>query len=481
MSGPGQAPRSGEAAGSVGRRAVRGSLWLFLVNLLSKGSQMAVTLVLAAFLTEEGLGLVALAVALVNIGQVVQSMGVYDVVSRTDRDPRRVAGTLLVLSAGTGVVLALALVLAADGIAHALDAPSVAPLVRLAAVSLPFSAVAGVQMGLLHRDLDFRRRLLPDAGGAVLGAVVAVVLAVTGAGPYSLVVGLLCTAVAQPVLGVVVGVRVRPVWDAGAAGEATRWIAVVGPGALVAVLLINVDYLAIARVHGPEAVGVYSLAYRIAWVPYILVAVVLGGVVLPLCAKLIRAGEGLSAVVGRFTSAVLVVTGGLYAVTAALADRVVVFGARWAEAAVPLTLLCLYGLGISLLHLWYQVLKAAGHARRYLALEVSHLALLTGGLVVFTRHGVVAVALVQVAAAWLVVPCTWWALARRGIGPPLASVARGVAGVVAAAGCCAAVAFGVGDVFGPPGSVVAALGEGVVLAVVCVVVVLGANREVVRR
>jgi PST family polysaccharide transporter len=466
---------------AVGQRAVRGSLWLFLVNLVGKGTQMGVTLVLAAFLTSKGLGLVALAVALVNIGQVVQSMGVYDVVSRTDRDPRRVAGTLLVLSAGVGVVLALGLVLAADGIARALDAPDVAPMVRLAALSLPFSAVAGVQMGLLHRDLDFRRRLLPDAGGAVLGAIVTVVLAVVGAGPYALVIGLLCTAVAQPVLGVVVGVRVRPVWDAGAAAEALRWIAVVGPGALVAVLLINVDYLAIARVHGPEAVGVYSLAYRIAWVPYILVAVVLGGVVLPLCARMIRDGQELSEVVGRFTVAVLAVTGGLYAVTAALADRVVVFGARWSEAAAPLALLCLYGLGISLLHVWYQVLKAAGHARRYLALEATHLVLLVGGLLAFTRHGVVAVALVQLTAAWVVVPCTWRALTRRGLGPPLTSLAKGAAGVVLAAGCCAAVASLLGDVFGPPGSVVGVLAEGAVLAVVCGVVVLAANREVVRR
>ncbi|TQM79097.1 PST family polysaccharide transporter [Saccharothrix saharensis] len=474
-------PRHGPDVTPVGRRAVRGSLWLFLVNLVGKGSQMAVTLVLAAFLTEEGLGLVALAVALVNIGQVIQSMGVYDVVSRTGRDPRRMAGTLLVLSAGTGAVLAAGLVLAADGVAHALDAPSAAPLLRLAAVSLPFSAVAGVQMGLLHRDLDFRRRLLPDAGGAVLGAAVTIALAVAGAGPHSLVIGLLCTAVAQPVLGVVVGVRVRPAWDADAAAEAVRWIALVGPGALVAVLLINLDYLAIARVHGPEAVGVYSLAYRIAWVPYILVAVVIGGVVLPLCAKLVRDGEPLSEVVGRATAAVLAVTGGLYAVTAAVADRVVVFGARWSDAAVPLALLCLYGLGIGLLHVWYQVLKAAGHARRYLALEVTHLVLLVGGLLLATRHGVVAVAVVQVAAAWLLVPCTWWALARRGIGPPLPALARGGVGVVAAAGCCAAVSSSVGDVFGPPGSVVAALGEGVVLAVVCGVVVLVANREVVRR
>ncbi|MDU0290952.1 oligosaccharide flippase family protein [Saccharothrix longispora] len=464
----------------TGHVAVRGSLWLFLVNLVGKGSQMAVTLVLAAFLTSEGLGLVALAVALVNIGQVVQSMGVYDVVSRTGLDPRRVAGTLLVLSAGTGLVLAVGLVLAADAVADVLDAP-VAPLVRPAALSLPFSAVAGVQMGLLHRELDFRRRLLPDAGSAVLGAAVTIALAAAGAGPHSLVVGLLCTAVAQPVLGVVVGVRVRPLWDAAAAREALAWIAVVGPGALVAVLLINLDYLAVARVLGAEAVGVYSLAYRIAWVPYILVAVVLGGVLLPLCARYLREGRDLSEVVGRFTLAVLVLTGGLYVVTAVLADRVVVFGDRWSGAALPLALLCLYGLGIGLLHVWYQVLKAAGHARRYLALEVTHLGVLVTGLVLFTRYGVVAVALVQAVSAWALVPVTWRALARRGLAPPTRSVLRGAAGVLAAAGCCAVVALAAGDVFGPPGSVPGVLVEGVLLVAVCGAVVVLTNREVLRR
>ncbi|WP_033427294.1 oligosaccharide flippase family protein [Saccharothrix syringae] len=460
--------------------AVRGSLWLFLVNVVSKGSQAVVTLVLAALLTSEALGLVALAVALVNIGQVVQSMGVYDVVSRTAGDPRRVAGTLLVLSAGAGLVPALGLVAAAGPVAAALGAPGAAPLVRLAALSLPFSAVAGVQMGLVHRDLDFRRRLLPDAGGAVLGAAVTVGLAVAGAGPYSLVLGLLCAAVAAPLLAVLVGVRVRPGWDAAAAGEALRWIAVVGPGALVAVLLVNVDYLAVARVLGTEAVGVYSLAYRIAWVPYIMVAVVLGGVVLPLCARMLREGRGLSDVVGRFTVAVLALTGGLYAVVALSADRVVVFGARWAGAAVPLVLLCAYGLGISLLHVWYQVLKAAGHARRYLLLETTHLVVLVLGLFVGTRFGLVVVASVHAVTAWVLVPVTWRALARHGLAPPLRSLGRGVVGLVVAVGCAAVVVRSVGGVFGPRGSVAGAVVQGVVLAVVCGLVLVGAHRGLVR-
>jgi O-antigen/teichoic acid export membrane protein len=456
-------------------RAVRGSLWLFGVNLVSKGSQMAVTLVLAAFLTEEGLGLVALTVSLVNIGQVVQSMGVYDVISRTDRDPRRVAGTLLTLSVGAGAVLAAALVALADPVAAALGSPGAAPLIRLAALSLPFTAAGGVQMGLMHRDLDFRRRLLPDAGGALLGAAVTVVLAVRGAGPYALVIGLVCTAVAQPLLA---STRVRPGWDRDAAGEAVRWIAVVGPGALVAVLLVNVDYLAVARVLGAGAVGVYSLAYRIAWVPYILIAVVLGGVVLPLVAGLIREGRRHEAPeqVARFTHAVLVVTGGLYVVTALLADRVVVLGQRWAPAAGPLAVLCCYGLGISLLHTWYQALKAAGHARAYLALEVAHLAVLVVGLVVATPHGVLAVAVAQAVAAWLLVPVAWRVLDRHALAPPPARLVRMALGVAVAAACPVALGF----LFRPPDSLAGAFTEGVVLVLGYCGAALLANRDAMR-
>jgi O-antigen/teichoic acid export membrane protein len=448
----------------IGGLVVRGSLWLGAVNLVSKSSQMVVTLLLAALLTEGELGLVALAVALVNLGQVVQSIGVYDVISRTEHDPRRMAGTVLTMSVGVGALLAVVLLLAAGPITALLGAPDAEPLVRLAAVSLPFSAAGGVQMGLMHRDLDFRRRMLPDAGSAVLGAVVTVVLALRGFGPTALVVGLLCTAVAQPVLGALAGGGVRPGWHPDVAAEALRWISVVGPAAVVAALVVNVDYLAIGHVLGPDAVGVYSLAYRIAWVPYIMVAVVLGAVAFPLCAKLVRAGRGaeLAAVTGRFTRAVLVVTGGLYLAVAVLADRVVVLGGRWASAALPLALLCGYGLGISVLHIWYQAVKATGHAVLYLKLETTHLVLIGTALVLATGHGVAAVAGAQLAVVWAVVLLTWWHLRRLGVAPAVGGMAARVA-AAALIGAVPTVLLDRLGAFGPADSPVGAPAEGVVL------------------
>jgi O-antigen/teichoic acid export membrane protein len=469
--------------GRLGSEAVHGSLWLGLVNLVSKGSQMAVTLVLAAALTEGELGLVALAVSLVNIGQVIQSMGVYDVISRTEREPGRMAGTVLTMSVGTATAIALGVILAAVPIATLLGAPSAAPLVRLAALSLPFSAAGGVQLGLLHRELDFRRRMLPDAGSAVLGAAVTVVLALSGVGRYSLAIGLLCTAVAQPVLGLVAGVRITPCWDRRAAAEAARWIVVVGPPAVVANLLVNVDYPTVGHVLGPAAVGVYSLAYRIAWVPYIMVAIVLGAVAFPVYTRLIRTGrrDELPAAVGRFTRAALAVTGGLYLISAVLSDRVVLLGQRWASAAAVLVLLCAYGLGISLLQTWYQAIKAAGQARLYLALEVGHLVALVVALAVLTRHGLPAVATAQVMAAWLLVPCAWWAMARLGVAPPKSELTRMATGTLLAGVSCAVptLLLDRAGFFGPPNSLPGAVAEGTVLLLGYIAATLLAHRRAI--
>lgn len=416
--------------------AVRGSLWLFAVNLVSKSSQIVVTLALALFLTEADLGAVALVVSIVNIGQVVQAMGVYDIVSRTAGDPLRTAGTVLTMSIAAGVTLTAILIATADPIATALGAPEAAGMLRLAALTLPFTAAGGVQMALMHRNLDFRRRMLPDAGGMLIGAVVTVTLAANGTGPTALVLGLLCTAIAQPVLAAVAGARIRPVWDRDAATEATKWLAVVGPGALIAVLLINVDYLAIGHVLGPEAVGGYSLAFRIAWVPYIMIAVVLGGVLFPICAELVRNGQSsqLSTTLQRFTIATLVITGGLYVVTALSAHGIVVLGEQWSNAAQILVLLCGYGFGLSLLHVWYQVIRAAGHARQYLALEATHLVALLTALAFTTELGPQAVALTQLAVVWLLVPVTWLVLARNGLAFPLPF--RATTSVIGAALAC---------------------------------------------
>ncbi len=470
-----------DAGGGLGVRAARGSLWLGLVNLLSKGSQVVVTVVLAGFLTEGELGLVTIAVSLVAVGQVIQSMGVYDVVSRTRRDPDVVAGTLMTISVGIGAVLALGAILARNPVATALGAPAAAPLVVIAAISLPFTAAGGVQMGLMHRHLDFRRRMLPDVGSAVIATVTTIVLAALGGGAESLAIGLLSGAVLMPLLGVVAGVRVRPRWDRDAAIETLTWTRVVGPGAVVAVLLINIDYAAVSRVLGPDAVGVYSLAFRIAWAPYLTIAMVLGAVSFPVYARLRRDGRDLRDAATRFLRAVLVLAGGPYLLGALAADRVVILDPRWAPAAGVLVVLCGYGLGFSVQYMLQEIVRAVDRPGAYLTLQLAHLVLLLAGLVVLTRYGVVAAAWAQLAAVWLVVPATLWVLHRAGGLPHPGPVVRSVAGIAAAGVVGLVVEWGLQHL-GPiaaPASVLGLVVTTVVLLACYLGVIVLTNRDLI--
>jgi PST family polysaccharide transporter len=94
-------------ADKVSERARTGALWLGFVNIATKGSQMVVTLALATMFTEGEMGLVALTLSLANTAMIVQSMGVNNVITHTERDEHVMAGTALTMSLVPTTVLTL--------------------------------------------------------------------------------------------------------------------------------------------------------------------------------------------------------------------------------------------------------------------------------------------------------------------------------------------------------------------------------------
>lgn len=458
------------ATDELSDRARTGALWFGFVNAATKASQMVVTLALATIFTESELGVVALTVSLVNTAVIVQSMGVNNVITRTERDENVMAGTVLTMALVPTVILTLVGVICSSQIARAFDAPAAAPLIATVAIGLPFWAVGWFQVALMNRRLDFRRRLLPDVGSAVGGAVVTIILAIRGVGPMAAAIGFLVLAVLQPLFGLLVGVRVRPRWDRAAAGEALHWIAHVGLGAIAYTVMININFPIVSRILGPEALGPFSLAFRVALLPYILAAVVLTVVAFPLYSRLIREGgrnEFIHAC-ARFTHVLLLVVGGMYVILVLLSDHLVLLGQRWAPAVPALMVLCAYGLGLSLLALWYQAIIVSGRLRQYLCFEIGHLVLLVVLLLISTKFGTTAAAVAQTAAVWTVLTAAWIALHQNRICPPLRDIARALWGFLVPAMACVGLVV-VGRWFGldpQPGSLLGTVWE-LLIVVVC--------------
>ncbi|WP_193612676.1 oligosaccharide flippase family protein [Nocardioides lijunqiniae] len=387
---------SGEAA-----RTARGALWLATNGVVVKGSQTIVLLTLAAMLAPSSLGLVALGTLVANVSLVVTSLGTASALVYWRGDVMRAARTAVTVGAAMGAVLAGMLWLAAPWLATALKAEDGgAAVIRGLTVTLPFVAVAAVTNELLRRRLEFLRRIIPDTVSSMVGAVVAIGLVTQGSGVMALVVGQVVQAVLTLALSWVVHPPVLPGWNT---EDARGLLSYGGPYAganLLELVQLNVDYLIVARVLGAVALGQYSLGFRLAFMPYLMIVVVTTGAAFPYLCRM--RGQDL----GRAATVVMTVTLTLIAPLcvglAVFSDHLVLLGDKWSPGVPVVGWLALYAALLSVGQLVQTSLNAAGRPGVSMMLRLTHLLLLLGTLLSVAHRGITAVAVGQVAAATVV-------------------------------------------------------------------------------
>ena len=401
----------GSAGGSEASRTARGALWLATNSLVVKGSQTVVLLTLAAMLAPSALGLVALGTLVANVSIVLSSMGTASALVYWRGDVMRAARTAATIGLLMGLLMASALWWAAPALASSLRADDGgANVIRGLTVTLPFLALAAVTNELLRRELRFLRRIIPDSVGSLVGAVVAIALVAEGSGVMGLVIGQIVQGVLTLVLCWVVHPPVLPGWNR---EDARGLLSYGGPYAganLLELVQLNVDYLIVARVLGSMLLGQYSLAFRLAYMPYLLIVVVSAGAAFPYLCR--RRGAQL----GR--SATVVMTGALTLVAPVclglllFAGDLTLLGDKWSPGVPVVAWLAGYAVLLSVGQLVHTSFNAAGRPGVTMTLRLLHLVLLSGTLILVARHGVVVVAAAQVAVAAVVAGASLL-LARR--------------------------------------------------------------------
>jgi O-antigen/teichoic acid export membrane protein len=390
---PEPAPPSVEAA-----RTARGALWLATNGIVVKTSQTVVLLALAAMLAPEALGVVALGTLVANVSAVVTSLGTASALVYWRGDVHRAARTAVTVGVGMGAGIAALLWVAAPWLASAFHAgDGGAAVIRGLTVTLPFLAVAAVTNELLRRRLEFVRRIIPDTVSSVVGAAVAIVLVTQGHGVMALVVGQIVQAILTMVLAWVVHPPVLPGWNL---EDARGLLSYGGPYAganLLELVQLNIDYLIVSRVLGGEALGQYSLAFRLAFMPYLMVVVVMSGAAFPYLCR--QRGTDLGRAAVTVMTASLTLVAPICLGLALFADDLVLLGDKWEPGVPVVAWLALYAALLSVGQLVQTSLNAAGRPAASMALRLCHLVLLLGVLLLVARHGIAAVAIGQVAAA----------------------------------------------------------------------------------
>jgi O-antigen/teichoic acid export membrane protein len=419
----------------------KGAGWLGLGAGVVKSSQTLVLLILAALLEPSAMGILAIGALVLNVTSAITDLGSSTALVYWRGDAERAARSALTVALGFSLLLTGAAWAVAPWMSEVLNTGEVGvEVIRGLMLCLPFLSVAGISQELLRRDLAFKRRVLPDIVSALAGATVSVVLATSGHGVHSLVVGQLVQAVLVMILCWVMRPAVVPGWRRSDVAGLVAYGGHLAGANIVQLLMLNVDYVIVAHQLGSSALGVYSMAFRLAYMPFLLVGMVVAGAAFALLCRM--EGPAVGRAVGKVGVALALVAVPLHVGMFLLAPQLELLGHKW-DAGVPaLRWLALYGLVLSALHLVVTALNAVSRTRDGLLLNLLHLVLLTGMLLVAAQRSVELVAVAQVLAVTAVLAVAVPLLRRRVEGLSAATVLPALGPVAVGAVLMTVVAVG---------------------------------------
>jgi lipopolysaccharide exporter len=422
-------------------------------------------IVLARLLAPDAFGFVAIAMLAIGIVARVTDLGMIPALVQRGRATTAefdAAWTVGLLRAAT---IALVLTAFAGPVAAMFGEAEAAPVVRALAWRPVIEATASIGIVRLTQELRFRRLAMIALPAALVDFGVAIATA-RALGVWALVAGSLAGSATTLLLSYALAPHaprlslrfeaIRPLIHFG------RWVLATG---LVALAGSTLTQLAVSRLEGAAALGLYFLAWRVAFMPIDAVSAVVSAVAFPMFARLRDDTRETAATFRSLLTGEAVTLLPAYALVFALAPALeVALGGRWQGTSPVIRILSVAAVTGILGELVGPLLLWRGRADRSFRLELVQTGVLLLVLYPLVAHlGARGAALAWLAGnfAALVVTIGWLrSLVPGGLAVP--------AGPMLAAACAAAAsagaALGGSQAFEPLAGVVAGAASGVAAA-----------------
>jgi O-antigen/teichoic acid export membrane protein len=374
-------------------RILRGSSWIAVSyggrNVLSLLSM----LVLVRLLEPSAFGLLALASTVILVIEYLQESGLSSAVVQRRENVREAAGSALIFAPLAGGLLYAVAFVAAPSVAQWFDAPQLKDVLRVLSLVLVLRGFGIVPNAILERELRFKDRTKSELSAALAQVSVALSLAFSGAGVWSLVGGqLAASAVSTTIVWFLIPWRPSPrAADWTVLREMFRYGRFVTGTNIVNLLNNTLDTIVVGRFLNPAALGFYAVAYRLSDMPNAVIGYVLGRVMFPVYSLLQQD-------FARFRRTYLqnLQRNALFALPTSVALIVAtepivlaLLGAKWLPAVTPLRILAVVGLVTTFVAPSGEVFRGAGKPHLGFIFAVPHaLLFLPALLLLVPRFGI---------------------------------------------------------------------------------------------
>lgn len=402
----------------IGRRTVRGGVFLFTAQGVKVAAQFGAVIVLTRLLPPAAFGLVAMTAALNAILEPLKELGLSSATIQKPDITHAQVSTLFWINAAVGAFIALTLILAAPAIAAFYHQPDLIPVTRWLALGFFIGGLGAQHWALLRRQMRLGQVAIMESSSEVFGFAVAILLALSGAGYWALVAQRLVSSLLVSGGGWAL-CRWRPGLPSRTSGlrDLFNFGAAVSITTLLGTIARNLDQVLIGWLWGPAALGLYERASKLLAVPLNNICIPFYSVGMPMLSRLTHDETRYRRAYGELLEKLVMVTMPTAAIVAVTADWItaVLFGPRWAAAAPVVAwfgLAVAYYPAILAVTLLYLSQNRPGEVLRATTVDVSlALAAILAGLPFGTTT---VAAVLAVTGVFVRLPVSFWLSTRRG-------------------------------------------------------------------
>jgi O-antigen/teichoic acid export membrane protein len=321
--------------------------WTTLAQVGRQGVQFIISIILTRLLTPEDFGLMGMIVVFTGFIGLFSELGFGAALIQRDQVEEQHYSSIFWINLIIGVVITGIVIVMAPLIAFFYREPRLIPITRLIAINFMIMPLMMVQIAKLNRAMDFRLLALVEITAVIIAGGIAITLALTGHGVWSLawqtIVTYLVTVVA---LWWLTQWRPKLIIKRKPIGELMGFSSNLLGFNVLNYWVRNADNLLVGKFLGTIELGIYSRAYSIMVLPLNQVSGVLGRVMFPALSRVQNDKARVKSIYLRSISLIALVTFPMMLGLFVTAENFVLalLGSQWQEVIPVLRILSLLGM-----------------------------------------------------------------------------------------------------------------------------------------
>ena len=358
---------------SLKKKTISGLLWSFGDMLGNQGVQFIIQIILARLLAPADFGLIGMILVFVALSNSLVDSGFTQALIRDQKANQTDYSTVFYFNLAVSVFIYAALFVTAPLISNFFDQDQLTSIIRVLALGVIVNAFSIIPRAMFTKEVNFKVQAKVNMAASVLSGAVAVVMALTGFGVWSLVVRMLALNLIQALL-LVFSRRWMPslVFSV----ESFKRLFGFGWKLLVSGLIDttynNIYYLIIGKQYTPTALGHYTNASKFSDVATQAMTATIQRVTYPVLSGIQEQHERLKQSFKKIIKLSGFLIFPVMVGVAAVAEPLIllVFGEKWADMIPYFQLLCIAGMLYPIHALNLNILQVKGRSDLFLYLEI---------------------------------------------------------------------------------------------------------------